>query len=106
MTFRQGSGCCIYRRKCNRFHCRKDTLKEYTPTEINSAVKQLLMKYLPNEQLAKITCTRAQGISLKKRKDLVKKRPEFSFATLKYLQKYNLLRTGIDLFYSRDFSYA
>lgn len=71
--------------------------KNYTSTEISFAVKQLLMKYLPPEHLAKVVCTKnssASSGSSEEMVDLVKKRPEFSFATLQYMKKYNLMRSG------------
>lgn len=80
------------------YFCRltEDT-KNYTSTEISFAVKQLLMKYLPPEHLAKVVCTKnssSSSGSSEEMADLVKKRPEFSFATLQYMKKYNLMRSG------------
>lgn len=79
-----------------------ETTKNYTPTEISFAVKQLLMKYLPPEHLAKAVTTKkgsdgssASSESSEEMMDLVKKRPEFSFATLQYMKKYNLIKTGM-----------
>ncbi|KAI4458488.1 polyserase-related [Holotrichia oblita] len=67
---------------------------EYTPTEISFAVKQLLMKYLPDEQLAKLTQPTSDQPKKNlncNRENLIRQRPEFSFATLQYMKKYNLL---------------
>lgn len=75
-----------------------ETTKNYTPTEISFAVKQLLMKYLPSEHLAKAVRTNkdsGSSASSEEMVDLVKKRPEFSFATLQYMKKYNLIKTGM-----------
>lgn len=59
------------------------------------------MKYLPPEHLAKLACTRNSDSSSsgnsEEMVDLVKKRPEFSFATLQYMRKYNLIRSGMFL---------
>ncbi|XP_019869698.2 uncharacterized protein LOC109598265 isoform X2 [Aethina tumida] len=68
--------------------------EECNDTEISFAVKQLLMKYLPDEHLAKVTYKQtgsgpvnggATGPAL------LSNRPEFSIATVQYLQKYNLI---------------
>lgn len=69
---------------------------EYTPTEISFAVKQLLMKYLPNDHLAKVARNKnnPQEKDLQEKVGLIKKRPEFSFASLQYMKKYNLLASG------------
>ncbi|KAF5270433.1 hypothetical protein FQR65_LT05621 [Abscondita terminalis] len=58
--------------------------------EISFAVQQLLMKYLPNEHLAKIT-TNHNNFQKPKQTGRIKRRPEFSMATVQYMQKYNLL---------------
>ncbi|XP_018328117.1 uncharacterized protein LOC108738981 isoform X2 [Agrilus planipennis] len=55
-----------------------------SPTEISFAVKQLLMKYMPDEQLAKVATENSQ-------EKFGNRRSDFSFATLQYMQKYNLL---------------
>lgn len=75
--------------------CSNDT-EQFASNEISFAVKQLLMKYLPNEELAKITCDKKR-VSPTVNKGLIKenkRRPEFSFATLEYLKKYNLIENG------------
>lgn len=56
------------------------------------------MKYLPPDHLAKAVTTKGSGSSStsessEEMMDLVRKRPEFSFATLQYMKKYNLIRT-------------
>ncbi|KAF2904792.1 hypothetical protein ILUMI_01357 [Ignelater luminosus] len=66
----------------------------YSPNDVSFAVKQLLMKYLPNEQLAKLAHMQTQKTAspqLAEQAGLIKRRPEFSFATVQYMQKYNLL---------------
>lgn len=72
--------------------------KNYSPTEISFAVKQLLMKYLPPEHLARAVQTKSSSSSASENNeeivDLIKKRPEFSFATIQYMKKYNLMGTG------------
>lgn len=65
-------------------------MKDYTPTEISFAVKQLLLKYLPDEQLAKITYKQAQSAQNAK-PSVIPNRPEFSFASVEYMKKYNLI---------------
>lgn len=67
--------------------------KEYNPTEISFAVKQLLLKYLPDEQLAKITYKQAQSAAFNKtgKPSIIPARPEFSFASVEYMKKYNLI---------------
>lgn len=63
----------------------------YSPTEISFAVKQLLMKYLPSAHLAKIkNCKDVKS----QERGLVKARPEFSFATVQYMKKYNLIASS------------
>lgn len=74
-----------------------DNQKNYTSSEISFAVKQLLMKHLPPEQLAKVACVKTGSSSSgnsEEMVDLVKKKPEFSFDTLQYMKKYNLIRTS------------
>lgn len=53
------------------------------------------MKYLPDDQLAKITYTQgAVAGNNNNNNNLIKRRPEFSIATLQYMEKYNLLASG------------
>lgn len=70
------------------FSFREDA--QFSPTEISFAVKQLLLKYLPSEHLAKVT---TQQHKPKEPKDVEQtdKRNKYSFATVQYLKKYNLL---------------
>lgn len=72
-----------------------DYSSEYSPNEISFAVKQLLMKYLPDEQLAKVNSNKGkQPLSKTKPNyptNLINRRPEFSMATVQYMEKYNLL---------------
>lgn len=53
------------------------------------------MKYLPDDQLAKVTYPVTENVKSSDRflpaSNLITKRPEFSFATLEYMKKYNLL---------------
>lgn len=68
--------------------------REYSPTEISYGVKQLLMKYLPDEHLAKLSNNPKEPITQgnsKEMPNLRKAKPEFSFASLEYMKKYNLL---------------
>lgn len=63
-----------------------------TPTEISFAVKQLLMKYLPDDQLAKVAQRQPPApLFVNKHPAMVAGRPEFSFASVQYMKKYNLL---------------
>ncbi|XP_066251175.1 uncharacterized protein [Euwallacea similis] len=59
----------------------------YSQDDISFAVKQLLLKYLPAEHLAKLN---QQQLS-KNQQVGIKNRPEFSFATVQYMKKYNLI---------------
>lgn len=81
-----------------KLRCRSaDDNRKYTSSEISFAVKQLLMKYLPPEQLAKVVSTKKNEARLNNDKelvDLIRKKPEFSLATLQYMRKYNLLTSG------------
>lgn len=54
------------------------------------------MKYLPDDQLAKITenTNQPKPIIESNGNNLIKRRPEFSFATIEYMKKYNLLTSG------------
>lgn len=57
------------------------------------------MKYLPDEQLAKLTQPASNPPKKNvdcNRENLIRRRPEFSFATLQYMKKYNLLTSGDD----------
>ncbi|XP_065169566.1 uncharacterized protein [Atheta coriaria] len=63
----------------------------YTPTQVSFAVKQLLMKYLPDDQLAKVAAKSKPKIINNNPKNLIKRRPDFSMATVQYMEKYNLL---------------
>lgn len=75
------------------YFCRSsDTGNTCSPSEISFAVKQLLMKYLPNDQLAKMACIQKSATANNNK--FIRKRPEFSFATLQYMEKYNLLAPG------------
>ncbi|XP_018574158.1 uncharacterized protein LOC108913155 [Anoplophora glabripennis] len=73
--------------------------KEYTPTEISFAVKQLLLKYLPDEHLAKITYKQAQSVPFNKttKPIFIPNKPEFSFASVEYMRKYNLISNNKDM---------
>lgn len=79
--------------------CRSTNLQEFNANEISFAVKQLLMKYLPNEELAKIINNTKQ-VPLRNNDCLIKgnkRRPELSFATMQYMRKYNLIECGEQL---------
>ncbi|KAJ8976944.1 hypothetical protein NQ317_010140 [Molorchus minor] len=66
--------------------------RDYSPTEVSFAVKQILMKYLPDDQLAKIQCKQGPGMADKaKNPEVFAQRPEFSFASVEYMRKYNLI---------------
>lgn len=55
------------------------------------------MKYLPGEQLAKVANTYDNKVAIPSNNQgpkLIKQRPEFSFATLEYMKKYNLISAG------------
>ncbi|KAK5649901.1 hypothetical protein RI129_000930 [Pyrocoelia pectoralis] len=62
----------------------------YNQNDVSFAVKQLLMKYLPNEQLSKVTHNQKNYQNVKQPGN-IQRRPEFSIATVQYMQKYNLL---------------
>lgn len=50
------------------------------------------MKYLPDDHLAKVTYKQDNLTeNVKKDNGFVKRHPQFSFATLQYMKKYNLL---------------
>lgn len=76
----------------------------YNEDDVSFMVKQLLMKYLPADHLAKLAPTEPQNTG----KNVpnvgpIKTRPDFSFATLQYMKKYNLLansNNGNNLFVS------
>lgn len=61
----------------------------FDSNEISFVVKQLLLKYLPSEHLMKMTASKP-NIEHKLSKKL-SKNPKFSFATVQYMKKYNLL---------------
>ncbi|XP_066141941.1 SCL-interrupting locus protein homolog [Euwallacea fornicatus] len=63
----------------------------YSQDDVSIAVKQLLLKYLPAEHLAKLD----QQQSSKNQQAGIKNRPEFSFATVQYMKKYNLIRNTL-----------
>lgn len=67
--------------------------KEYSPTEISYGVKQLLMKYLPDEHLAKISAKSKSKTDRHKRDmhGIMEAKHDMSFASLQYMKKYNLL---------------
>lgn len=70
--------------------------QQFSPNEISFAVKQLLMKYLPSEELVKINdntkhTSRKNDCLIKGSKRLT----ELSAATLQYMKKYNLLEKGM-----------
>ncbi|XP_076260538.1 uncharacterized protein LOC143196599 [Rhynchophorus ferrugineus] len=70
--------------------------KSYDQEDISFTVKQLLMKYLPDDQLAKIgkiepKCGNLATLTPKEKIGTIKNRPEFSFATVQYMKKYNLI---------------
>lgn len=73
--------------------------QSYNQEDISYTVKQLLMKYLPDEYLAKIS-KRANAhqnpamLTPKEKVGAIKNRPEFSFATVQYMKKYNLISNG------------
>ncbi|KRT80478.1 hypothetical protein AMK59_7005 [Oryctes borbonicus] len=85
--------------ECYDLKCLNDDVPNnsvYSPTEISFAVKQLLMKYLPNDQLMKLTQldlnqTKTTPFECRKEDSFTRRRPEFSFATIQYMKKYNLL---------------
>ncbi|XP_022900629.2 uncharacterized protein [Onthophagus taurus] len=64
------------------------TSDDFSESDVSFAVKQLLMKYLPDEQLAKLSNNKKQADLAE---NTIKRRPEFSFATIQYMKKYNLL---------------
>lgn len=75
--------------------------KEFSPTEISYGVKQLLMKYLPDEHLAKVAVKPNQPESKGNGKDmhcLMERKHDFSFASLQYMKKYNLLQSSGNFF--------
>lgn len=68
----------------------------YTQDDVSFAVKQLLMKYLPSDHLAKLASKKehnkdALDLTPKQNIGAIKSRPEFSFATVQYMKKYNLI---------------
>lgn len=69
--------------------------KSYDHEDISFAVKQLLMKYLPADHLAKLAAKEKQDggtpLTPKEKIGVIKNRPEFSFATVQYMKKYNLI---------------
>ncbi|RZB41651.1 uncharacterized protein BDFB_006259 [Asbolus verrucosus] len=68
--------------------------KNFDSSEVSFAVKQLLMKYLPDDKLTKaLNKQKEQPTAHVKEKKKFKKPPgsEFSFATLQYLKKYNII---------------
>nr|XP_023022375.1 uncharacterized protein LOC111510674 [Leptinotarsa decemlineata] len=71
--------------------------KNYNPTEISFAVKQLLMKYLPDDQLARLSHKQEKSPENDKQHGIMTARPEFSLASVQYMKKYNLIQ-------SEDFS--
>lgn len=67
-----------------------DTTGDISANEVSFAVKQLLMKYLPARHLAKFASDEQKSSS----NGLIQARPDFSFATVQYMKKYNLLQGG------------
>lgn len=65
--------------------------KEYSPTEISYGVKQLLMKYLPDEHLAKISAKSKTDRHKRDMHGTMDAKRDMSFASLQYMKKYNLL---------------
>ncbi|CAG9766908.1 unnamed protein product [Ceutorhynchus assimilis] len=67
--------------------------QSYDQDDISFAVKQLLMKYLPADHLSKLAATAKADARLtpKEKVGAIKNRPEFSFATVEYMKKYNLI---------------
>lgn len=65
---------------------------ELNETDISCAVQQLLMKYLPEDKLAKAINKPKQPLA----KFTPPTNTEFSFATLQYMQKYNLIGNKSD----------
>lgn len=67
----------------------------YTQDDVSFAVKQLLMKYLPSDHLAKLASKKENKDELdlipKQNIGAIKSRPEFSFASVQYMKKYNLI---------------
>ncbi|XP_044761460.1 uncharacterized protein LOC123318786 [Coccinella septempunctata] len=62
--------------------------------QINSAVKQLLMKYLPDEQLARFGRDNNGAVNKKRSTDKIvlnSRAPQFSFATVQFMKKYDLI---------------
>lgn len=86
---------CIY--VTNIIFSPENDSREYSPTEISHGVKQLLMKYLPDEHLARVSVKPKQQKYTdrdQRNGDIYGKREEkhnFSFASLQYMKKYNLL---------------
>ncbi|KAL1491485.1 hypothetical protein ABEB36_012076 [Hypothenemus hampei] len=66
--------------------------KSFDQGDVSFAVKQLLMKYLPMDYLTKVALKETrQEPDILLPKEKIKSRPEFSFATLQYMKKYNLM---------------
>ncbi|XP_050303669.1 uncharacterized protein LOC126741314 [Anthonomus grandis grandis] len=69
--------------------------QSYDQEDISFAVKQLLMKYLPAEHLVRASSnpsmTPERVLTPKSKTGEIKTRPEFSFATVQYMKKYNLI---------------
>lgn len=89
---------------CNSITCiifrPENDNREYSPTEISHGVKQLLMKYLPDEHLARISAKPKHQKCMdrdQKNEDIYDRKeakPDFSIASLQYMKKYNLLPSG------------
>ncbi|KAL3278682.1 hypothetical protein HHI36_016219 [Cryptolaemus montrouzieri] len=72
-------------------HCSSD---DSTSEQISFAVRQLLMKYLPDDQLAKFTPENNKNTAKRRNEDKIvlnSRAPEFSFATVQFMKKYNLI---------------
>ncbi|KAJ8947038.1 hypothetical protein NQ318_019930 [Aromia moschata] len=79
---------------CDDFLNFENDSREYSPTEVSFAVKQILMKYLPDDHLTKITWKKTQSAPINAnvaKPGIIPSRPEFSFASVQYMKKYNLL---------------
>lgn len=62
--------------------------------QINKAVKQLLMKYLPDDQLSKLSKESDEAANKKRNTDKIvlnSRGPQFSFATVQFMKKYDLI---------------
>ncbi|KAK9872571.1 hypothetical protein WA026_018704 [Henosepilachna vigintioctopunctata] len=65
-----------------------------SPEQISFAVKQLLMKYLPDDQLSRLALQNNKNFPKKRSEDKIilnSRAPEFSFNTVQFMKKYDLI---------------